>query len=229
MPMYLSFLISKLYWRTETLENLELIAAGVATSLLLYYIWGGFNYDRHETSGPFDVGYREFTTKEYSNDCSVFYPVDKGTIAPTDKSVYYLQYGDTIDNMIDICLHENMNNKAQSPHMVKYNLRCFGFATVPVKNQATLAKVFKDGTKKLQPMIFSHGLASQKMTQSALCRELASYGMFVIVMNHNDESCDFTLGPVEEMLKDIQDDGTGTKVKERKPIKYSNEFDLNDK
>ena len=48
-------------------------------------------------------------------------------------------------------------------------------------------------------------------------------------MNHNDESCDFTLGPVEEVLKDIQDDGTGTKVKERKPIKFSNEFDLNDK
>ena len=53
--------------------------------------------------------------------------------------------------------------------------------------------------------------------------------MFVIVMNHNDESCDFTLGPIEEVLKDIQDDGTGTKVKERKPIKFSNEFDLNDK
>ena len=46
LPMYLSFLISKLYWRTEALENLEWITAGVATSLLLYYIWGGFNYDR---------------------------------------------------------------------------------------------------------------------------------------------------------------------------------------
>ena len=54
------------------------------------------------------------------------------------------------------------------------------------------------------------------MTQSALCRELASYGMLVIVINHNDESCDFTLGPIEEVLKDIQDDGSGTKVKERK-------------
>ena len=90
VPMYLTFLFSKLYWRTETLDNLWLIAIGVTTSLLLYYIWGGFNYDRMKTSGPFDVGYREFTTKALSNDCSVFYPVDKGTVAPTDKSVYYL-------------------------------------------------------------------------------------------------------------------------------------------
>lgn len=144
--MYLSFLISKLVWRAETLENLWLITAGVAISLFLYCLWGGFNYDRMQTSGPFDVGYREFTTKAFSNDCSVFYPVDKNAIAPTDKSVYYLKYGDSLDSMIDICLWENRDSKTQSPHIVRYLYRCFGFVTIPVKNQASLAKEFSTGS-----------------------------------------------------------------------------------
>jgi len=45
--------------------------------------------------------------------------------------------------------------------------------------------------------------------------------MFVVVINHNDESCDFTLGPEEEVTKE-----DGTKKRERKPIKFNTEFDV---
>ena len=69
-------------------------------------------------------------------------------------------------------------------------------------------------------MIFSHGLASQRMALSGICRELASYGMFVVVINHNDESCEFTLGPEEETTQE-----DGTKQTERKPIHFNTEFE----
>ena len=84
-----------------------------------------------------------------------------------------------------------------------------------------MAKEFGNGNKKLQPMIFSHGLANQRMNQSGICRELASYGMFVVVINHNDESCEFTLGQEEEITEE-----DGTKKRERKPLPFNTEFDI---
>ena len=48
-----------------------------------------------------------------------------------------------------------------------------------------------------------------------MCRELASYGFFVIAINHNDESCDCTLGPEEEKEGTI----------ERKEINFNTEFE----
>ena len=100
--MILSFLYTQLAFGSSKMENLWIIAFGTSISMLLCFLWGGFDYARMHTSGPFDVGYREFTSKAYSNDCSVFYPVDKGTPAQTDKSVYYLKYGDSLESIIDI-------------------------------------------------------------------------------------------------------------------------------
>ena len=134
VPMMFSFLFSQLYFGSNKMENLWLIGVGTGLSMLLYYIWGGFDYDRMQTSGPFDVGYREFTSKTFSNDCSVFYPVDKDTPAQTDKSVYYLKYGESLESMVDIQVWMNQDSKTSSPHIVKYLLRCFGFVTLPVKN-----------------------------------------------------------------------------------------------
>ena len=50
---------------------------------------------------------------------------------------------------------------------------------------------------------------------SGICRELASYGFFVITINHNDESCDSTLGPEEENEGKF----------ERKVIDFNTEFE----
>ena len=102
LPMYLTFLATQLVFGSSKMENLELITGGTSVSLVLYFIWGGHDFNRVQTSGPFDVGYRNFTTKEFSNDCSVFYPVDKDARALSDKTVYYLKYGDSLDSIIDI-------------------------------------------------------------------------------------------------------------------------------
>ena len=51
-------------------------------------------------------------------------------------------------------------------------------------NYAPLASVFKEGDKKLIPIIFSHGLVSSRGTQTATATELASHGYVVFVPDH---------------------------------------------
>lgn len=50
--------------------------------------------------GPYAVGFKEFTTEELWNDCSVFYPVDK-EVANDRRSdpVYLLRYPDSVEGL----------------------------------------------------------------------------------------------------------------------------------
>lgn len=58
--------------------------------------------------------------------------------------------------------------------------------SVPVYRNAGL------GMRKLQPIIFSHGLSAQRNTYSALFMELASCGYCVFSIGHDDRSADYT-------------------------------------
>ena len=82
--MIVAFIATQLQYGSKKMENLETILCGTFLSLILYACYGGFDFRRIVTSGPFDVGYRSFTTKEFSNECAVFYPVDKSTPAQTN-------------------------------------------------------------------------------------------------------------------------------------------------
>jgi len=46
-------------------------------SIAIFALYGEPSYKSTPTTGPYEVGFREHTTKELWNDCSVFYPVDK--------------------------------------------------------------------------------------------------------------------------------------------------------
>ena len=73
------------------------------------------------------------------------------------------------------------------------------FVWLPVAVNAPLAKDFAHGKKQLQPLVFSHGEALDRMLYSGILRELASYGFLVIALNHNDQTCMLTLGkPVKK-------------------------------
>ena len=149
IPMIIAFLATQLYYGSQKMENLELVLCGTCLSLFLYVCFGGFDFRMIETSGPFDVGYRSFTTKEFSNECFVFYPVDKSTPAQTKEHIFYLKFGNCYDSMVEIQNWLNADNKLHSPPIERYLMRCYGFLTLPIKNQATLAKEFLDGKKKL--------------------------------------------------------------------------------
>jgi hypothetical protein len=64
---------------------------------------------------------------------------------------------------------------------------------IPVVLGAPLARVFASGVKSLIPMIFSHGLMGKSLGYSVLLREMASYGMVVVGVDHLDGSCGFTV------------------------------------
>ena len=87
------------------LENLQLMEAGLILSLLLYLLYGGVpGYGSVPTTGPYAVGFREFTTQELCNDCSVFYPVDKEVAENFNRDgqgfAYLLRYPDSIAGMV---------------------------------------------------------------------------------------------------------------------------------
>lgn len=48
-------------------------------------------------------------------------------------------------------------------------------------------------------MIFSHGIGFDRIVYSGILAELASYGLMVIALNHNDQSCTYTMGPEQEV------------------------------
>ena len=77
------------------------------------------------------------------------------------------------------------------------------FVGVPVAKDAPLANDFSYGTQKLQPVLFSHGIATDRMLYSTLLRELASHGFLVVAINHNDRSCMCTLGgPLSDKIEE---------------------------
>jgi hypothetical protein len=57
---------------------------------------------------------------------------------------------------------------------------------VPVFKNAKL------GLKKMQPVVFSHGLSANRRHYSALAMEMASCGYCVITLTHNDGSADYS-------------------------------------
>lgn len=77
------------------------------------------------------------------------------------------------------------------------------FIGIPLAKEAPLAKDFSYGTLKLQPVVFSHGIASDRMMHSTLLREMASHGFLVVALNHNDGTCSYTQGgPASDKIED---------------------------
>jgi hypothetical protein len=107
----------------------------------------------------------------------------------SDSTVKYMPNGENqLKAMTDILIW-----KGTSPIVYPF-IKPLSKVTIPVARNAPLNSEFHDGTKMLQPLIFSHGLTSHKMNYSGLCREFASYGFLVIALNHNDRSCEYTTG-----------------------------------
>jgi len=74
----------------------------------------------------------------------------------------------------------------------KFLIKNGTLATIPhIKKDVAVDPRFaeREDFKGLQPLVFCHGLGSDKNNYIGLCREWASYGYVVIAFNHNDTSC----------------------------------------
>lgn len=70
-------IVQVLYIFTDSLILPILITAVVLFNSWLIFTFGDCNLDKLIFTGPFKVGYKEFRTKVYGNEISVFYPIDE--------------------------------------------------------------------------------------------------------------------------------------------------------
>ncbi len=144
--------------------------------------FGMGDYSKFKPSGPYRVGYKEFTTKELSNDCSIFYPA-----APDGSGKFgvpFLLYGEKQIEGLKLIVGADL--PPWIAFVAKIILRSMLSIKVPVYRDATIGK------KMMQPVVFSHGLSAQRMIYSSLYMEMASCGYCVIALSHNDQSSDYT-------------------------------------
>lgn len=89
--MAITFLMHALVYFITGYKILNLVYfLGFAASLFGIFKFG-LEYSKVKLSGPFRVGVIDFTTKDFKNDCTIFYP------AANDRSgtfgVPFLNYG----------------------------------------------------------------------------------------------------------------------------------------
>lgn len=75
-PLVFAYMYTQIVYGGDRLENLGTIEIGLTISLFFFLLYGEPGYHNAMPTGPYGVGFTEFTTKELWNDCSVFYPVD---------------------------------------------------------------------------------------------------------------------------------------------------------
>lgn len=57
----------------------------------------------------------------------------------------------------------------------------------------TIAEKFRDQSAPLIPIIYCHGLSSNRTMHSGTCKDLASHGYIVFILDHHDDTSSFTV------------------------------------
>jgi hypothetical protein len=169
----------------------------ILAGLFFFYLrmmYGDCSFEGTDSTGPFRVGYSELEG-DNGNRCAVFYPIDKATGEDTGRGKFPL-----LVRNAGAWLQAAKENAA---FILKRNLSHVFFlpfidVKIPVCIDADLApcfipeKVGEEPARKLVPLIFSHGMLMDGHFHSHLYRELASYGIMVVALDHMDGSCSLT-------------------------------------
>lgn len=73
-PLVFTFAVQQMIFMLTRLYLNWIFVCGFSVSFALAIKFGQGDYSNFKPSGPFRVGYKEFTSKDLENDCSVFYP-----------------------------------------------------------------------------------------------------------------------------------------------------------
>lgn len=92
MPFIATFLFFEIVYSLTNYFIHWPLLCGLFFSVWSWFAYGEGDYSKFRPSGNLRVGYREFKSKEFGNDCSIFYP------AASDGSgtfeVPFLPYGE---------------------------------------------------------------------------------------------------------------------------------------
>ena len=162
---------------------------------------GTSNFSKLNINGPYEVGVRYFTTKTKGTRVMVFYPVDK-----SDQYEMRLNDKDTSNQkwLNDVPEAGQEAEGLKRMLQAKFKLPFFpqGFVTpwTNVRMDTLLDGELANGVRVIQPIIFSHGLTSSNYQYSGIARDLAAHGYLVILPQHQDGSCAYTMSQDREAM-----------------------------
>jgi len=147
------------------------------------------------------VGFREFRLSGNSHDCdnevSVFYPICKEEYARSigRRNVKWLRHADkTLMGIARASGGHAYGAKGLDNHGPLWTLRSLARVKMDVVQEAELHKDYSSSTQKaLIPLIYCHGLSSNRTMHSGTCRDLASHGYLVFVLDHQDGTSSYTV------------------------------------
>jgi hypothetical protein len=171
------------------LESLCLMISTLTA--LLMYLFCEVDWKGLKLNGPYEVGFREFRTTQFDNEVSVFYPISKEEhrrhINDPGRNTEWLRNGDkTLLGIAKAAGGYAYGGKGK--HISLASMRPLKFVHTNTLNYGTPAKDIVD---KLVPVIFCHGLSSNRGMHSGTARDFASHGYIVFILDHRDESCSY--------------------------------------
>jgi len=163
------------------------VAVNIAT-LLIIYLFGELNFKRLKLNGPYQVGFREFRTAQLDNEVSVYYPISKKEhemhINEPGRNTLGLRHGDkSLLGFAKAAGGYAYGGKGK--HIPLPSVRPLKFIQTDALSYGELAK----DIEKLVPIIYCHGLSSNRSMHSGTAKDFASHGYIVFIMDHRDESC----------------------------------------
>lgn len=170
---------------------IEMNLTVLAITLIILARWGEGNFSKAKPKGPYAVGHKVIYVKDKYNAVSVFYPVDKQVYEESKEPFkVWLDHPDEwIDGLNDARTYYSRLKQKPSSFMFTHWKKI----RVNAKESVPLAHAFQSGEKKLAPLIFSHGLTSNRCMHNVAGIEMASFGHIVFVIDHLDGSGSYTV------------------------------------
>ena len=190
VPNILGFMISSLCLSLLGIYVIsEIIAISLTSvSVLLLILFGETDFRRLKNFGPYQVGFKEFRTRVHDNSVSVFYPINKEYYNKviSSQNTPWLRNGDKTMKALAKSLAPNGQVEGHPPLWVLRYLKDVVMDTV---FNGKIDEDFKQ--KPLIPLIYLHGVCSNRTMHSGACRDLASHGYIVFSIDHKDGSSTF--------------------------------------
>ena len=156
-------------------------------SIVLLILFGEFDFQRLKMEGPYQVGYKEFRTSRLDTEVSVFYPISKVHYAKMIKknNSVWLRHGDkTLRGIAKASVPYGIENHPPMPFF-----RYFRKVKMDTVQDGEIDKDFT--LRPIIPIVFCHGLSSNRTMHCGTSKDLASHGYIVFVLDHKDESSSY--------------------------------------
>ncbi|CDW85051.1 platelet-activating factor acetylhydrolase [Stylonychia lemnae] len=157
-------------------------------SVVLLVLFGEVTFNRSKAIGPYEVGYKEFKTQKYDNAVSVYYPINKDHHKRMvgRNNVSWLRDGDK--TLLGIA--KASGSYGSDKHV---SIQVFRHLRKVMMNVVQNGEIDVDFyNKPIIPLVYCHGLSSNRTMHSGTCKDLASSGYMVFILDHKDGTSSYT-------------------------------------